>query len=80
MPKVTWCKPKVNYLSALIKAYKQERHLTADQIGKLVGCTGSNVRDQICKPAENWTIKQIKLYCDALGIPYEDAVLAAIQK
>ena len=80
MPKITWCKPKVNYLAALLNTYRKERRISADELGKMIGCTGSNVRDQIRKPADMWRIRDLKLYCDALGIPYEDALMAAIQK
>ena len=80
MPKVSWVRPKVNYLSALLKTYKKERRMTSEQLGKLLGVTGAQVRAQINKPADKWQIGRLKLYCDALGIPYEEAVIAAIQK
>lgn len=81
MPRISWTKPKVNYLSAMLRAYQKERRMTADQIGRLVGgVKGEAVRKQIAKPADMWRIRDLKLYCDALGIPYEDAVLAAVQK
>ena len=80
VPKVSWVKPKINHLAVLLDSYKRERHMTAEQIGKLVGCSGSNVRVQMSKPADQWQIGKLKLYCDALDIPYQDAVLAAIEK
>ena len=81
MPKVSWARPKVNYLSAMLKTYQKERRMTADQIGRLVGgVKGEAVRKQLAKPADMWRIRDLMLYCDALGIPYEDAVLAAVQK
>ena len=80
MPKVSWNRPRVNHLAALLKTYKQAEHMTYEQLGKLVGCSAQNCVQQIAKPADMWTIKQIKLYCSALDVPVEDAVLAAVQK
>lgn len=80
MPKISWTRPKVNCLSALLKTYKKERRMTSEQLGKLLGVTGAQVRAQINKPADKWQIGRLKLYCDALDIPYDEAVMAAIQK
>lgn len=80
MPKITWCRPKVNHLSVLLKTAKREKHMTDEQIGKLVGSASATVNGHLNKPADKWTIGQIKLYCNALGIPYDEAVLAAVQK
>ena len=80
MPKVKWIRPKVNHLEALLKTYKKERRMTCAQIGKLVGCSPQNVQKNLSKPADRWTIGQIKLYCDALGIDYRDAVISAVEK
>ena len=83
MPKVTWlksAKPKVNHLSGLFYAYRQSTGLSSAEIGKRVGCSASNARGQMIKPAESWNVGQLLRYCDALGIPYEDAIRAAAQK
>ena len=80
MPKVSWVRPKVNYLAALLEAYKKDQRMTYDKLGKLIGCSGQNAKQQMARPADKWTVGQIKAYCDALNIPYEDAALAAVQK
>lgn len=80
MPKVTWIparKPKINYLAALLRGYKLTAGLTSEQIGKMLGCTADNVRRQIGKPANQWNIGMLKRYCDVLGVPYEEAMIAA---
>ena len=80
MPKVSWGKPKVNYLAALFRTYRKEKRMTSEQIGKLLGVSAVSVRAQMNKDAEKWRIGDLKLYCEALGIPIEDALAAAIQK
>ena len=80
MPRVSWVRPKVNYLSALMETYKKEQRLTYDKLGKLIGCSGQNAKQQMARPADKWTVGQIKLYCDALDISYEEAVLSAVRK
>ena len=80
MPRVSWVRPKVNYLSALMETYKKERRMTYEKLGKLIGCSGQNAKQQMARPADKWTVGQIKLYCDALDIPYDEAVMAAIEK
>jgi hypothetical protein len=80
MPKVSWVKPKVNYLKCLLTEYRKAKNMTYEKLGKLVGCSAQNCKQQISKPADMWRIKDLKLYCEALDVPIEDAVLAAIQK
>lgn len=80
MPKISWVKPRVNYLVVLLSAYRQQRKMTFDQLGKKLGCSAQNVKQQMGRPAGKWKIEQILEYCDALGIPYEEALKAAIQK
>ena len=80
MPRVRWAKPKRNYLAELLRAYRKERKMTSDQLAKVLGVTPSTVRAQLNKPADKWQIGRLKEYCDVLGIPYDEAVMAAIQK
>ncbi len=82
MPKVKWIsqpKPKVNYLAALFHAYRKARNMTSVEIAEIVGCSPGNARYQMNKPGTEWNIGQLMKYCDALGIPYEEAFKAAIQ-
>lgn len=79
MPKVNWTR-KRNHLAELLRAYKQERKITSVVLGKTLGISPEAVRKQLTKPVDRWTIGQIKRYCDILSVPYEEAVLAAIQK
>lgn len=79
MPKVKWIgKPaKVNYLAALFTAYRRARKMSSAQVAEIVGCSPSNARSQMCKPGKDWNVGQLIQYCDALGIPYEEAFAAA---
>jgi predicted transcriptional regulator len=79
MPKVTWIKPKVNELAALFRAYRTARKMTSTQIAEKVGCTPQNARVQMNKPGRDWNKGQLLCYCDALGIPYAEAMEAAIK-
>ena len=82
MPKVSWLKepkPKINYLAALFLAYRKARNITCEDVGKAVGCSAQNAAKQMNKPGPDWKIGQLVKYCDALGIPYIDALEAAIK-
>ena len=80
MPKVTWRQPakvQVNELAALFRAYRKARGMTSEDIAAKVGCTAQNARVQMNKPAREWNIGQLLRYCDALDIPYDEALAAA---
>jgi len=79
MPKVTWIKPpvKTNELAALFRAYRKAKNMTSTQLAEKLGCTSQNVRVQMNKPGKEWKIGQLLKYCDALEIPYEEALNAA---
>ena len=80
MPKVSWNRPKPNYVKSLLTVYRKEAHMTYETLGKLVGCSAQNAKQNVNKPADMWRIRDLKRYCEALDVPIEDAVLAAIQK
>ena len=80
MPKVSWAKPKPNYLRCLLTEYRKAKHMTYSDLAKLLGCSAQNCVQQICKKPEMWRIGDLKLYCEALGVPIEEAVLAAVRK
>lgn len=80
MPKLTWMnkkKPDVNYLEALLKAYKTSRNITSEQLAEMLNYEPSTVRCQMRKPAKEWKIGMLMRYCDVLGIPYAEAFEAA---
>ena len=79
MPRLTWMKktPAVNYLAALLREYKRISGLTSEDIAKEMNCTAENVRAQIGKPAEMWSVGHLMRYCDIIGIPYQEAFEAA---
>lgn len=82
MPRLTWMNkspPKVNYLAALLREYKRAVGKTSEELGKELGCTPENIRAQIRKPAELWTVGQLMTYCDLLQVPYEEAFDAAMK-
>ena len=77
MPKVKYItgkKPvKVNYLAGVFAAYRAAYKLTSEDVAARVGCTAQNVRCQWSKPADQWSIGQLKTYCEAMGIPISEA-------
>lgn len=83
MPKLTWMNkrqpPKVNYLEALLKAYKRAQGLTSEMIAEKLGYSPENVRQQLRKPAKAWNIGALMQYCDILGVPYEEAFREAVR-
>lgn len=66
--------PEANYLTDLFNRYMKARHMNTDMLGQLLGCTGSNVRHALKKPAVQWRIEDIKRYCSVLGCPFEKAM------
>lgn len=82
MPKVKWLpatEPKINHLAALFFAYRKARGMTSKDIAEQIGCSDSNARVQMNKPGREWQIGQLLRYCDVLGIPYTEALEAAIK-
>ena len=83
MPRLTWMNkkppPRVNHLAATLKAYKQAKGMTSEDMAKLLGCSAENVRGQLRKPAGDWKVRTIMRYCDVLEVPYREA-FEAIEK
>jgi hypothetical protein len=80
VPKVKWIQPaKVNELAALFYKYRRARGMTSKDIADQIGCSDSNARVQMNKPGREWQIGQLLRYCDTLGIPYTEALEAAIK-
>lgn len=79
MPRLRSLRPKrpVNHLAALLREHKRASGMTSEDLGRQLGCSADHVRHQIGRPADAWTVGQIKRYCDAIGIPYEEAFAAA---
>jgi len=74
MPKVRKLgTPRINYMAAMFKAYRNDRGMTSVDVAERVGCTPQNARVQMSKQADKWNIGDLKRYCDALSIPYEVA-------
>ena len=79
MPKVRSLKPKPkpNYLAASLREYKRLAGMTSADIAAELGCTPDNVRGQIAKPADRWTIGQLRRYCEILGAPLAEVLAEA---
>lgn len=80
MPKIKWIgapKKPYNALAATLRGYKLAAGLTSADIGKTLGITPEQVRAQIGRPADSWTVGTIKRYCAAIGCPVEEAMQAA---
>lgn len=83
MPKIKWIgkpPPKINHLATLLRGYKLAAGMSSEELGTALGCTGDNVRHQLGKPADAWRIGELKRWCDALGVPYDEALAAAAKK
>lgn len=80
MPKIKWIgkKPKsFNALATVLRGYKLASGQTSADIGKKLGITPEQVRAQLGRPADSWTVGTIKRYCDAIGCPIQEAMEAA---
>lgn len=81
MPKVKYIgshkAAAVNHLAGLFHTYRVARGMTSEDVGKAVGCSAGNARNQMRKPGRDWSVGQLIRYCDALGIPYQEAFEAA---
>ena len=53
------------------------QRIRSDDVGKAFGCTGANVRTMLRRPAKKWKVGDIMTFCDAVGVPYEEAFDAA---
>ena len=81
MPKLTWIdkRKKINYVGALIRAYKDAAGVTSAKIAEVLNYQPDSVRRQIGKPVECWRAVDIIKYCDYLQIPM-DEMLEAFRK
>lgn len=78
MPKVKWIQPvKVNELAALFTAYRRARGMNSAAIAEKIGCAASTARYQMNRPGREWRVGELMDYCDALNIPYQEALEAA---
>lgn len=85
MPKITWLykqqkEPEVNYLHALFREYMNTNGISSVDLGKKLDRAPENVRMHINKPVKDWKVGQLLEYCDALGIPYDEAFAAITKK
>ena len=80
MPKVTWYHKPVNHLAGLLTAYKKSTGLNNEDLALKLGVTRAAVSKQLNKAPGKWRIEELQSYCKALGIPPEEAALAAIKK
>ena len=80
MPKVTWMKQPVNELASVFAKYRRKKRMSSAQVADMIGCTPQNARVQMNKPGKAWNVGQLMLYCDVLGIPYDEAFAAASKK
>ena len=72
-------KPKVNYLRGVFASYRAANGLTSESVAEKLGCSAQNVRAQWAKPAKEWKIGALMDYCDVMGIPYSEALEAAVK-
>ena len=79
-PEEIFVVPEANYLAEYFNRYMKARRMNTDTLGQLLGCSGSNVRHALSKPASAWRIDDIVRYCNALGCPVETALKLAVMK
>lgn len=76
-----YCKPKVpppNYLSELLKRYKKAQTITDDQLAEKFRTCRKTVNSRLNQNADDWNIGELRRYCEALNVPFSDA-MAAVQ-
>ncbi len=61
--------PPCNPVSETVWRYARFYHLTTDDIGKALGCSGSNVRYMLKRPLDCWRMDEIKRYCEVVNCP-----------
>lgn len=78
MPRVTFLdkKKKLNYLSGLLRMYKDAAGLTSAQIANEIGYQPDSVRRKFNGPVEGWRVVDLIRVCDLLGVPVEEAIEA----
>lgn len=65
--------PEANYVADLIRRYMKAQQLTTDDLGKIMNCTGANVRLKLLRPIGKWTVADILAQCDAVNCPADKA-------
>ncbi len=68
--------PEINWLRAAIYDRKNSLHLTWDDLGDTVGCSGGALRQLMHASPDPWTWPQytLKKVCKALGIEIRQCV------
>lgn len=66
--------PKANYLQEYFRRVMKSRKISSTDIANYFGCTDSNVRYLLSRPQESWQIKEIKMFCSVLDVPFSDAL------
>lgn len=65
--------PEANYVADLIRRYMKAQRLTTDDLGARLHCTGANVRLKLLRPIGKWTVTDIRMLCDAVNCPADEA-------
>ena len=82
MPKVKWIREPeqpVNRLAALFRAYRRSRGMSAAELAEAMGCSEQAVRQLMSRPPAEWRIGQIQRFCEALGVPIEEALMEVMR-
>lgn len=77
MPKVKYIKPRrtirADYVMETLQRYMT---ISSDDLGQKIGMTGSSVRHKRSRGSEGFTLKELRLWADALKIPPEELAKA----
>lgn len=75
-----YSKPKVpppNYLSELLKRHKKAIGVSSEEMARELCVCSKTVNNRLNQKPEEWSVGDIKRYCEILGIPFADAMDAA---
>lgn len=65
--------PEPNYISDLIRRYMKAQQLTTDDVGKIMNCSGANIRAKLTRPIGKWAVSDIISLCNAVNCPVTEA-------
>lgn len=65
-------RPSINSVVMLVQAYMRAGELTADDVGRTMGLTGSGFRSMLARPMDSWTLGEIRKTCNAVNCPLSD--------
>lgn len=80
MPKVKYLGtvPPPDMLKDLFKRYQKAQKLSSTDIGDRMNKSGESVRCKLHRGTDTWTVADVRLWCEALGITSAEEIGRAI--